>query len=114
MQWTAMGDGCVDLKTLFKEWRATCPETRFILKQFPVLPENSTFHEKGFWIPYSTIRADDFSRFLLLAQKGKPLKSFSSPPSVDPKKAQQEYQLSELERSLKFCREHLDLGRKST
>ena len=27
VQWTAMGDGCVDMKTLFQEWSKSCPET---------------------------------------------------------------------------------------
>ena len=67
-----------------------------------------------FWPPYATIRADDFSRFVLLSKKGKELKPFSPGPGVDKKKAQQEYQLAELERSLKFCREELGLGRKKS
>ena len=61
-------------------------------KEFPFL-------EKDFWLPYSTIRAADYSRFLVLAQKGKALSSFSAPDGMDKKKAQQDYQLAELERS---------------
>ena len=41
VQWTAMGDGCVDLKRFSRNGVPLARKLRFILKQFPVLPENS-------------------------------------------------------------------------
>ena len=81
VQWTAMGEGCVDMTTLFREWRELCPETPvqietisgFAKSEFPYL-------EKDFWPPYSTIRADDYARFLALARKGKNIISFFLSP----------------------------------
>ena len=67
------------------------------LKLFQDLPENSHIW-KDFWPPYSTIRPDDYSRFLALSRKGKKLEPFSAPVGVDKKKAQQDYQLAELEK----------------
>ena len=114
VQWTAMGDGCVDLKTIFSEWARQCPDVPVQIETISGFSKEFPYLQSKFWPPYSTIRADDFSRFLLLSKKGKELKSFSPAPGVDRKKAQQDYQLAELERSLKFCREELGLGRKST
>ena len=114
VQWTAMGEGCVDLKTIFAEWAQRCPDVPVQIETISGFSKEFPYLQSTFWPPYSTIRADDFSRFLALAKKGKELKSFSAPPGVDRKKAQQDYQLAELERSLKFCREELGLGRKST
>jgi hypothetical protein len=46
----------------------------------------------------------------LISQKGKEIKSFSSPDGVEKKGAQQKYQLSQLEKSISFCKEKLSLG----
>ena len=45
-----------------------------------------------------------------LAKKGKALQSFKPPKGADRKKAQQEYQVAELERSITYCKETLGLG----
>jgi len=114
VQWTAMGEGCVDLKTIFTEWAQRCPDVPVQIETISGFSKEFPYLQRQFWAPYSTIRADDFSRFLLLSKKGKELKPFSAPPGVDRKKAQQDYQLAELERSLKFCRDELGLGRKKS
>ena len=113
VQWTAMGEGCVDLKTIFAEWARQCPDAPVQIETISGFSKEFPYLQSQFWPPYSAIRADDFSRFLVLSRKGKELKSFSPPPGVDRKKAQQDYQLAELERSLEFCRKELGLGRKS-
>lgn len=112
VQWTAMGDGCVDMKTLFKEWSKECPDTPVQIETISGFAKEFPFLEKDFWPPYSTIRADDYSRFLALSRNGKELSPFSAPEGVDRKKAQQDYQLAELEKSFAYCRENLGMGRK--
>ena len=113
VQWTAMGDGCVDMKTLFKEWSDRCPETPVQIETISGFAKEFPYFEKDFWPPYSTIRPDDYSRFLALARKGNVLSPFFVPEGKDPKKAQQDYQLEELERSFSYCRKNLGMGRKS-
>lgn len=113
VQWTAMGDGCVDLKTLFKEWSEQCPETPVQIETISGFAREFPYLEKEFWPPYSTIRADDYSRFLALSRKGKAMLPFSVVDGEDPQKAKQNYQLKELEKSLAYCREYLGMGRKS-
>ena len=114
VQWTAMGDGCVDMKTLFNEWSKKCPDTPVQIETISGFAREFPYLEKDFWPPYSTIRADDYSRFLALSRKGKALSPFSAPDGVDRKKAQQDYQLAELERSFSYCRKNLGMGRKTT
>ena len=98
VQWTAMGDGCVDLKTLFKEWSEQCPETPVQIETISGFAREFPYLEKEFWPPYSTIRADDYSRFLALSRKGKAMLPFSVVDGEDPQKAKQNYQLKELEK----------------
>ena len=100
VQWTAMGDGCVDLKTLFKEWSEQCPETPVQIETISGFAREFPYLEKEFWPPYSTIRADDYSRFLALSRKGKAMLPFSVVDGEDPQRAKQNYQLKELEKSL--------------
>ena len=50
---------------------------------------------------------------IALAKEGTPMESFKSPKGGDRKKAQQQYQLSELERSIKYSKETLGLGTRS-
>ena len=113
VQWTAMGDGCVDMKTLFKEWSVRCPETPVQIETISGFAKEFPYFEKDFWPPYSTIRSDDYSRFLALVRKGNVLSPFFVPEGKDRKKAQQDYQLEELERSFSYCRKNLGMGRKS-
>jgi sugar phosphate isomerase/epimerase len=110
VQWTAMGEGCTDLKTFTSEWQRLCPKLPMQLetisgfaKAFPIL-------EEEFWPPYSKVSARDFSRFLMLSRRGKEIPPFSFSKNLDRKKAQQQYQLSELEKSLKYCKQVLGLG----
>lgn len=112
VQWTAMGEGCVDLKTLFAEWLEKCPDVPVQMETISGFSKEFPFLQSQFWSPYSTIKANDFARFVSLSRKGSELKSFSPPPGVDRKKAQQQYQLAELERSLAYCRKELNMGRK--
>jgi 3-oxoisoapionate decarboxylase len=110
VQWTAMGEGCVDMKAFAQKWKTLCPKVPVQLEIISGFSKQFPYLENDFWKPYSAIRADDFSRFLSLAQKGKPMESFKSPKGVDRKKAQQAYQMDELERSIKYCKETLSFG----
>jgi hypothetical protein len=47
VQWTAMGEGCTDLKTFTSEWQRLCPKLPMqletisgVAKEFPFLDEN--------------------------------------------------------------------------
>ena len=113
VQWTAMGEGCVDLRTLFAEWKIHCPEVPVHLETISGFAKEFPYLEEDFWTPYSNIRSDDFARFLSLSRKGQALASFSPPKDVDRKTAQKEYQLSELEKSFTYCRKSLGMGRKT-
>ena len=58
-------------------------------------------------------RASDFARFVALAKKGKPRDTWKAPEGKDRKLAEQEYQKSEIERSISYCKEQLGLGLKA-
>jgi hypothetical protein len=67
--------------------------------------------ERGFWEAYPKARASDFAAFLALAKRGKPLKPFEPAAGADRAAATRDYQKSELEKSVKYSKEVLGLGR---
>ena len=113
VQWTAMGEGCVDMKAFAKKWAELCPQVPVQLEIISGFSKPFPYLEKNFWKSYESIRADGFAGFVGLAKAGTPMESFKVPKGVDRKKAQQDYQVAELERSLKYSKETLGLGIRS-
>lgn len=112
VQWTAMGEGVVDWRQYLERYRQICPQVPIQLEIISGFPRAFPYLKPEFWEPYSEVLASDFARFVALAKKGRPLSPFQAPEGVDPQQAQQEFQKNELERSLRYCREVLGLGRK--
>jgi len=110
VQWTAMGEGCTDLDTFTSEWIKLCPSVPMQLEIISGFAKEFAYLKDDFWPPYSNIPASGFSRFLSLSRKGNKIAPFSMPQDIDPQKARQEYQLVELERSLKYCKNVLGIG----
>ncbi|HSU53038.1 MAG TPA: sugar phosphate isomerase/epimerase [Candidatus Dormibacteraeota bacterium] len=106
VQWTAMGEGLVDWKVYFEKFAALCPNAPVNLEIISGFPKPVPYLKANFWKEWPRAKAADFAKFLSMAKRGKPLERHKSP---DPK-AEQEYQKSELERSLKYCKQRLGLG----
>ncbi len=113
VQWTAMGEGCVDFVPFFEAWKKSAPEQPVILEIISGFSRPFNYKTADFWGPYKDCRAPELAAFQALAAKGKEIPPFKAQGEGDAKKAsEQAYQLDELERSLAFCREKLGLGRK--
>ena len=108
VQWTASGEGLVDWKAYFKKFGELCPGVPANLEIISGFSKDYPYLKQAFWQEYPKARATDFAKFLALAKRGHALESHHSPDS----KAEQEYQKSELERSLKYCKEVIGLGLK--
>ena len=104
------GEGCTDLNTFTSEWKRLCPALPIQLEIISGFAKEFPYLKDEFWSPYSNISASRFSRFISLSRKGKKIKPFTIEPSKDTQRAIQEYQLAELERSLKYCKNGLGIG----
>ena len=51
VQWTAMGDGCVDMKTLFNEWSKECPGTPVQIETISRICQGIPVSRKRFLAP---------------------------------------------------------------
>lgn len=110
--WTAIGDGQVDWPHYFDRFAELCPGVPVQLEIISGFVRPYTYKKHEFWPPYADLRAKEFMGFSEMARHGKPVAPFSTPAGKDRKIAEQEYQIAELEKSLKFCREVLGLGLK--
>jgi len=100
VQWTAMGDGYMDLKKYFARFAELCPGVPVHIETISGFSKPFPYLKPDFWKPYSTIPAPDFAKFIALAKKGKP---YTAPKSD---------QKNEIERSIKYCQQVLGLGLK--
>jgi sugar phosphate isomerase/epimerase len=110
VQWTAMGDGTVDLKAYFKRFAELCPHAPVHIETISGFNREFPYLKDDFWKGFPKAKAADFAKFLALAKRGQPREPWSPPAGVDRKIAEQDYQKSEVERSIKYCKETLGLG----
>ena len=106
VQWTAMGEGCVDLKTYFEKFAELCPNAPVNIETISGFARDVPYLKPEFWNVWPKAKASDFAKFVALAKRGKALPSHRS---ANPQE-EQEYQKGELERSIKYCKEVLGLG----
>jgi sugar phosphate isomerase/epimerase len=111
IQWTAMGDGNIDLKTYFTRFAELCPQAPVNIETISGFNRELPYLQADFWKAWPKARASDFARFLAIAKQGKPRAPWAPPPGEDRKAAEQAYQKSEIERSIRYCKS-LGLGRK--
>jgi 3-oxoisoapionate decarboxylase len=108
IQWTAMGEGVIDYKAFVKRFLELCPTVPVNVEIISGFPHPVPYYKKDFWDVWPKARARDFAKFDALTRLGKPIPPHNSPND----KAEQDYQRSELERSLAYCKETLGLGLK--
>jgi sugar phosphate isomerase/epimerase len=112
VQWTAMGEGTLNLKMYFDRFAALCPGVPVHIETISGFNREIPYLKNDFWNVWLKANARYFSRFVALAKKGKPREAWKAPEGVDRKIAEQEYQKSEIERSLTYCKKELGLGLK--
>ena len=113
VQWTDLGDGQVDFKAYVKRFVELCPGVPFILEIISGGPREFPYLDPEFWSAFPKARAHEFARFVAMAKRGRPPTSPpdrpTGPRSRELAGRQQRY---DLERSVKYSKEVLGLGRK--
>lgn len=112
VQWTAMGDGQMDLKTYFARFAELCPGVPVHIETISGFAKPFPYLKPEFWKPYSTIPVAEFAKFVALAKKGKPFTTVKNPEGKDRNETNQLGQKAEIERSIKYCQQVLGLGLK--
>jgi sugar phosphate isomerase/epimerase len=110
VQWTAMGEGCVDLPTFFDRFEKHCPGVVVHIETISGFARELPYLEADFWKAFPEMPAADLARFEALARRGRAIDPFQAPDGDARKGAEQAYQLADLERSIRYCRDTLGLG----
>jgi len=105
--WTAIGDGQVDWHRYFDRFAELCPGVPVQLEIISGLVRPYAYKKPDFWGPYGDIRAREFFGFTEMARRGRQVAPFSPPAGPDRRTAEQQFQLAQLEKSLKYCKEVL-------
>jgi sugar phosphate isomerase/epimerase len=111
--WTAIGEGCNDARAFFAKLAELCPGIAVHAEIISGFNLEFPYLKPAFWDVWPKARAADFARFTALAKAGKPVPPFRPAEGQDRRQAEQEYQQAELERSLRYCKEVIGLGRKT-
>jgi sugar phosphate isomerase/epimerase len=109
-QWTAMGDGTVDLKKYFQRFAELCPGVTVNIETISGFNRELTYLRPDFWKFWPNMPAGDFAKFIALAKKGTPRQPWKPAEGEDRKAAEQQYQLDQVRRSIEYCRRELGLG----
>jgi sugar phosphate isomerase/epimerase len=108
IQWTAIGEGVVDYKKFVPRFLELCPKIPVNVEIISGFTKDMPYFNKDYWKVWPKARAKDFVKFDALTRLGKKIPEHHSPDDA----AEKEYQKSELERSLTYCKETLGLGLK--
>ncbi len=102
--WNAVGEGQVDWKSYTAKFAEVCPGVPFQLEIISGFNKAFDYKQNDFWKIYPEAKARDFEQFLELARAGKEI------PKA--KAGNAEYQINELVRSIRYCKQELGLGLK--
>jgi sugar phosphate isomerase/epimerase len=119
VQWTALGDGSVDMKAIVARYKELCPDASFQLEIITGRPPAVIpYLEADLWKAYKDMPASQFASFVALAKSGHPFSGrmviedapgqASAPEFQDALAYQQRY---DLERSFHYAKNVLGVGR---
>ncbi|MEZ4680404.1 MAG: sugar phosphate isomerase/epimerase family protein [Caldilineaceae bacterium] len=116
VQWVAMGDGGTDIARWSQLYQEQCPDTNFTLEIITSLPPKVlNYLEPTYWDVYGALPAAEFAQFLQLVHNGVPytqplLTASWANLTPEVKKAIAQDQCTQLEKSVRYCRDVLGIG----
>lgn len=105
VQWTAIGEGLVDFAAYAKRFAELAPGVALMVESISGFAKPFPFLKDEFWKPYSKAPAASFAGWLALMKRGHEIPSFKAKD----KDEEAAYQKGEVERSVKWLREHVQV-----
>jgi sugar phosphate isomerase/epimerase len=100
VQWTALGEGLIDLPAYVKRYAELAPGAPLNIETISGFAKPFTFLKDEFWKPYPKAPASSFAGWLAMMKRGHKIDPFKAPN----KEAEAAYQKGELERSVTALR----------
>ena len=107
-----MGEGTIDQRAFFTRFRELCPDVPVHIETISGFNRELPYLQADFWKAWPRMPAHSLARFEALARSGHAVASWQAPAGPDKTRAEQDYQRDELERSIIYCRNELQLGRR--
>ncbi len=109
VQWTAAGEGLIDWKAYAARWAQLCPQAPIMIETISGFARSFPYKKDDFWQHYEK-RPAALANFEAMAKRGHAIPPFKAPDGPEKKKAEQDYQKGELERSISYLRGKIGLG----
>jgi sugar phosphate isomerase/epimerase len=109
-QWTAIGDGLMDVPAFTQHMAALCPGVPLFVESISNSPRAIPFLTPDFWKGYPDLRAADLVDFLQLCRRGRPIEIVKPAPDMDAKTFENQHQRTEFEQSIAYLRRHCGAG----
>jgi len=103
-QWTALGEGSMDLKHYTNHMSTLCPGAPLHIETISNRPNEIPFLEETFWEGYPDLKAADLLDFYRMIRNGKPMTQIVPPADKDTELFEQEQQKKELVKSINYLR----------
>ena len=107
-----MGEGTLDQRAFFARFRELCPNVPVHIETISGFSRELEYLRPDFWKAWPRMPARALARFEAIARTGHAVAPWHAPAGQDRAKAEQDYQRAELERSIIYCRNELQLGRR--
>ena len=109
-QWTAIGDGLMDVPAFTRYMATLCPGVPLFVETISNSPRPIPFLTTHFWKGYPNLHASKLVDFLTLCRRGRPIEIVEPAPSMDTKTFERQHQQSEFEQSIIYLRRHCGAG----
>jgi 3-oxoisoapionate decarboxylase len=96
VQWTAVGEGCIDWPAYAKRFRELAPNAPLNIETISGFAKPFAYKKEEFWKPYGGQPTASFEGWLALTKKSKAIEPFKAPN----KEEEAKYQKAEFERSV--------------
>lgn len=110
-QWTAIGDGLMDVPAYTKHMATLCPGVPLFVESISNSARPIPYLTKEHWKGYPKLRAADIVDFLALVRRGHPIEIVKPAPGVDQTTFDRQHQKAEFEKSIAYLRRHCGAGR---
>ncbi len=112
-QWTAVGDGLMDVPTYVQTLSKSNPAMPIFVESISNSARPIPFLTDEHWEGYPNLKAADIVDFLKLCRRGRAIAIDQPAPGMNKKEFEQQHQRSEFLKSIEYLREHCNAGLKA-
>ncbi|MFC1762952.1 sugar phosphate isomerase/epimerase family protein [Planctomycetota bacterium] len=109
-QWTAIGDGLMDVPAFTGHMATLCPGVPLFVESISNSPRPIPFLTEDFWKGYPNLQAAKLVDFLRLCRRGRPIDVIKPVPGMDSKAFEKQHQRKEFEKSIAYLRNRCGAG----